>query len=577
MGCAVEFDRSSLHTRLGQSFMRTTFRDIRELVLYEQEKALFPATQEVIEKQLQIRKLRKGIDGLDDKYEQIRKDRTVPLIAFRHSNEAMKVRDALDHYFRLQLSIESVDEQLHDARRSKLHEIEELEGKKESKSRRTYVLACTSEDCKGMLSSENINEHGHYICSICDSTTCDKCKMEVNSKDHECDPDVLKTVEYMDSTSKPCPSCAIPIHKISGCFAANTIIPLADGTNMSVSEIEPNHVLIGDDGLERIVLSTTSGIDQLYKVIQSNGCIYEVNTYHTMCFMKSDHKIIQMTVHTYLQLPEVEKKKLFGYKIVDDEPVLSEINILPTRIGTYYGFQISDNQRFVLQDGTVVHNCSQMFCTNCHASFDWNSLRLNNGAVHNPHHAAWLRENRNRPREVGDIPCGRELNMGIIIDLVEKFEEQIEKANLNIKENQDARIAANYLFESTRMGIHHTHVTINSLNRNQHGHHTNQHLRIDLLMNSIDESNFKREIQRRDKSNAKRNDLLHVVMTYRDALIDIVSPFVESRKKKPFAEWMSMVDQIKALEEYVNDCFGRVAAAYNSTSPYQIMDDRSIR
>ena len=401
--------------------------------------------------------------------------------------------------------------------------------------------------------------------------------MGITSSEHICDPDVLKTVEYMDSTSKPCPSCGIPIHKISGCFSSGTIIPLANGTNMFANEIQQDHVLIGDDGSERVVLSTTSGTDQLYEVRQTNGCNYEVNTYHTLCLMKKNQSIILMTVQVYINLSEQEKKSLFGYKIDGDHITLSEVSIKPTRIGRYYGFRVSDNQRFVLQDGTVVHNCSQMFCTGCHASFDWNSLRLNNGAVHNPHHAAWLRDNRNRPREVGDIQCGRELNMGITIDLVDKFEDQIARAKLNQEELQNARMAVDYLFESTRMGIHHTHVTINSLNRNQHGHHTNQYLRIDLLMNTINESDFKREIQRRDKSNAKRNDLLHVVMTYRDALLDIISPFVETRRNKPFAEWMDMVNQIRALEEYVNDCFIRVAAAYNSTVPYEIMDDRSIR
>ena len=437
MGCAVEFDRSSLNSRLGQTFMRNVYRDIRQSVLYELEKAMFPATQEVVEQQLEIRKIRKRLDGLDDHYEQIRKDRTAPLLEFRHSEKVMKVSDVLDVYLKLQLNIEVIDEQLHDERRSLMNKIEELDGKKESNQKKTYVLACTKTDCKGMLSIQNVNEKGHYVCAICDSTTCEKCQMGIEVADHECDPDVMKTVEYMRTTSKPCPACGIPIHKISG--------------------------------------------------------------------------------------------------------------------------------------------CDQMFCTSCHASFSWTTLRLNTGAIHNPHHAAWLRENQNRPREVGDIQCGRELDMDIVLDLNARFQKEINKTKLNEKEKLRARDDLDYLFEASRMCIHHTHISINSLNNNRHGHHTNQILRIDLLMGNISETDFKREIQRRDKSNAKRNELLQVVMTYRDAMLDILAPFTEIRSRKTLAEWLALVAQIKALVGYVDECFVRVADAYNSTNPYQIMSDRAIR
>lgn len=579
MSCAVEFDRSSLHARLGQTFMRTTYRDIREAVLYEKEKALFPATQEVIEHKLKIKKLRKQIDGLDDEYDRIRKERTIPLKEFRYSDNVMKVSDALDTYFQLQLNVESVDEQLHEARRSLNSEIETLEGNK-TQTKRTYVLACTNVDCKGMLSSENIDKKGRYICSICDKKTCRECKMGIESNNHTCDPDVLKTVAYMESTSKPCPSCGIPIHKISGCFSSGTIIPLTDGTNVSVNEIDVNDILIGDDSTERTVISTITGTDQLYRIDQSNGCSYEVNTYHMMCFMKSDRSITLMTLNVYLGLPKEEQDKLFGYKIVDEIISLSRLTITPTRIGRYYGFMLSDNQRFVLQDGTVVHNCSQMFCTGCHASFDWNSRRLNNGAVHNPHHAAWLRENRNRPREVGDIPCGRELTIDIAVSIAYEFEGSMREAKLSTAQSVQAQTDSNYLFESIRMAIHHSHITIPALNRNQHGHHTNQNIRINLLTNVMNEFEFKREIQRRDKSTAKRNDLLHVAMTYRDALIDIVWPFVDAmqrQRKLKFEEWTNLIGEIQALEAYVNECFNRVAETYNSSNPYEIMEDRAIR
>lgn len=220
-----------------------------------------------------------------------------------------------------------------------------------------------------------------------------------------------------------------------------------------------------------------------------------------------------------------------------------------------------------------------MFCTSCHASFDWSTLRLNDGAVHNPHRAAWLRANRNRPREVGDIQCGRELNIDIAITLCQWFEHVTLQTAMSEEEREEAGVNSAYLFEAIRMGIHHTHVTLPALNRVRHGPHTNQRLRISMLTGASTEAEFKQEIQRRDKAMSKKNDYLHIVMTYRDSLIDIVWQFVAlgaQSASKSMEEWSSLVSEVRALEEYVDECFVRVSAAY-SCGAHSIMSDRPIR
>ena len=53
--------------------------------------------------------------------------------------------------------------------------------------------------------------------------------------------------------------------------------------------------------------------------------------------------------------------------------------------------------------------CPQMFCTQCHTPFDWNTGRkITTGAIHNPHYFDYIKQLNGgvMPRQPGDIPCG---------------------------------------------------------------------------------------------------------------------------------------------------------------------------
>lgn len=60
--------------------------------------------------------------------------------------------------------------------------------------------------------------------------------------------------------------------------------------------------------------------------------------------------------------------------------------------------------------------CDQMFCTQCHTAFGWETGMIEHGRVHNPHYYEWIRVTNQgiAPREMGDVPCGGLPNFKVV-------------------------------------------------------------------------------------------------------------------------------------------------------------------
>ena len=86
----------------------------------------------------------------------------------------------------------------------------------------TIMCPCPAPDCRGFVKSV---EEGAPKCGVCSAAICKTCHEWTREADtgseeapvHVCKPDDIKSAEAIRKSTRPCPQCAVPIFRISGC------------------------------------------------------------------------------------------------------------------------------------------------------------------------------------------------------------------------------------------------------------------------------------------------------------------------------------------------------------------------
>ena len=211
MSCRKTWHRSFLASNFTQKFMNKTYKEHRENVLLEREKALMPETQNFVEIEIQLRKLQRQLNSAVQKRTRARNDfirstSTVHEVSDYNAglNRLDDVKNARDKLYSLRSECDSLDEKI------KFLAMYRYGHRDASRFKRVFVRACPAADCKGFLNSE-------WKCGICEQTTCKDCHEIRSNDDHACDPNSVETATLLARDSRPCPSCACMIFKIDGC------------------------------------------------------------------------------------------------------------------------------------------------------------------------------------------------------------------------------------------------------------------------------------------------------------------------------------------------------------------------
>tara|TARA_B100001057_G_scaffold500940_1_gene619001 strand:+ start:870 stop:2369 length:1500 start_codon:yes stop_codon:yes gene_type:complete len=162
-----------------------------------------------------------------------------------------------------------------------------------------------------------------------------------------------------------------------------------------------------------------------------------------------------------------------------------------------------------------VSGCDQMWCTQCHIAFSWQTGRKVTGTIHNPHFYQWQREGGQAPiQNPGNIACGGLPNNHYYISNLYK----VLLCNYGIT---PYRINANLLPQSIRKSIrtatkfhrlaeHFHHMVLNRLRVECANVRNNDELRIKYILNELDEEGMKKILIRRDKLYNKKLATLQI-------------------------------------------------------------------
>ena len=178
-----------------------------------------------------------------------------------------------------------------------------------------------------------------------------------------------------------------------------------------------------------------------------------------------------------------------------------------------------------------------MWCTQCHVAFDWKTGRLETGRIHNPHYF----EFKKRSREHGDIPCG---------------------GRPTHNELKDIKASSNILLVSLEV----IHIEYLLIYRYAYIYEDNRHLRMRYLLKDISEEKLKRELQRRDKSNAKLHDIRDILQMYIDTVGDLLRQYVLNNEEEN-----NILTEIHELTVYTNDVLERIRKRYVCRTPHNII------
>lgn len=185
-----------------------------------------------------------------------------------------------------------------------------------------------------------------------------------------------------------------------------------------------------------------------------------------------------------------------------------------------------------------INGCDQMYCTQCHTAFSWRTGRVETGVIHNPHYYEFHRANGTLQRNPGDVPCGGFPDWTQIMRMISR---QMPVWNLIANAHRS-----------------HGHCQWVLIPRYTTNIGDNRDLRIRLMIGDIDEDEFKRKIQQREKARQRKTDIRQVLEMVSGVLTDLFQTFVQDTNVT------NLASSLEGLRKHVNSTMDMVSKRYSN-------------
>lgn len=190
-----------------------------------------------------------------------------------------------------------------------------------------------------------------------------------------------------------------------------------------------------------------------------------------------------------------------------------------------------------------INGCDQMWCTQCHTAFSWRTGRVETHTVHNPHYFEYQRTHGGLARQPGDVVCGGLPDWNYMYRYVVGTDSirGIVTAAYRAHGHGQYVVLPRYADVDRQNG--------------------NRDLRIKLMIGDINEDEFKKKIQQREKANQRKTDIHQVVQMLLTVLVDLFQTFNRTH------DVQELVESLYGLRDHYNTTLSKIQFTYKCVVP----------
>lgn len=219
--------------------------------------------------------------------------------------------------------------------------------------------------------------------------------------------------------------------------------------------------------------------------------------------------------------------------------------------------------------------CNQMWCVECKTAFNYETLTIDKGPVHNPHFYEWQAtlNNGTAPRNPGDVACGGLIRYYQLANLLRLLHQDVDRRFLKLNIIGDNKIYQRdnklYQLMLNIPALHRTisHITYNDihyLRNNIRNLENNEQLRIDYILNKKNKENLSDSIYRNDNNRRKYSELLHIYELLSVVGIETFANIIlEDFTTNSIPKFYEFINNFNDLRIYCNDLLAKLSVTYN--------------